>query len=261
MRNTSIWWKQFANSKEDLAIEIKELLDNDWSMPKIAKKYGVSSTAIHNLIKKYQLGGRRQNLRSKEWLYNEYIVNKRSMNEIAIKLSVTPQAIASYIEKFKIEKRNISEIQKIATSRYRSTSGDHLPIEAKSLGYMIRFDGVWFASAAEFTYFLVLKSKNISFEFQKCVFQKRPDFIVNGKMIIEIKHGDLNSKQLASYSEYANKVKNKLGLSYKIIYTNKSFVKEHKKICKFLKEKGGKRNENVVLLTKEDENFLISMVS
>lgn len=49
----------------------------------------------------------------RDWLYNEYIVNQLSMEEIAKKTNVTEPAVRHWMKKHSIPRRNVSESRKV----------------------------------------------------------------------------------------------------------------------------------------------------
>lgn len=236
------WWKCRFKEKMELVNYIQECLYKDYSIPKIADELGTSSTTIHIIIKKNNLVERRINLRSKDWLMQKYIEEKLSMNEIAKILGVTYQAVAFYIKKFNIQKRDISEVQKIASQRYRRNSNKHFPLtDLKSRGYSLWCDELWFSSAAEFLYYLILRKNGISFKFQKYIDGKRPDYIINNKMVIEIKGGRLGLDEMEYYNSYSKKLKEKYNYSYKIINVAENYKTSYNKVLKKLRTLGAKR--------------------
>lgn len=137
--------------------KIQQRLDNDESIPSIARSLGCSDAAVSKYIKRNNLYSRRSSLRSSSVLNKMYIDEKLSMSEIAKLLGVTYQAVDYYLTKFEIPKRDICEIQSIATLKYRTASEVHLPTkDLKSRGYCFRHNGLWFASLAEFSYYIYL---------------------------------------------------------------------------------------------------------
>lgn len=236
------WWKVHFKTKEEVVNYIQYCLYEDKSIPTIAKELGTSGATIHNIITKNGLVKRRANLKNKDWLYEKYVIEKLSMNEIAKILSVSYQAVDFYLKKYRIEKRTITEIQKLASKRHRKNSGYYFPTEnLKSKGYSIWCDNLWFGSAAEFLYYLIIKNHNIPFEFQKPLEGKRPDYILNNKMVVEIKAENLNDEELDKYMKLAKILKEKYDYSYKIINVQKKYTTWYNKITKKLKDSGAKR--------------------
>lgn len=236
------WWKTRFNEKEELISYIQQCLNEDKSIPKIAIDLGTSGATIHSIIKKNKLTERRKYLRNEDWLREKYIKEKLSMNEISKILNVSYQAIDFYFKKYGIEKRDIKEVQKIASKKYRKNSEKYLPTEnTLTKGYSIWCDNLWFGSAAEFLYYLILKKNGISFKFQNYIEGKRPDYLINKKMIVEVKAGELSLEELDKYNSYAKIVKEKHNYSYKIINVAEKYKTFYYRIRKQLKIFGAKR--------------------
>jgi hypothetical protein len=236
------WWRHNFKTKDDVVNHIQECLYEDKSIPKIAKELGTSGATIHSIITKNNLIKRRKELKSKEWLYQKYIVEKLSMNEISKILNVSYQAIDFYLKKHKIEKRKIEEIQKIASQRHRKNSEEYLPVEnINTKGYSIWCNNLWFGSAAEFLYYLILEKNNISYVFQKPIEGKRPDYILNDKMVVEIKAENLSEDQIEKYIKLSKVLKEKYNYSYKIINVREKYKTLYHRITSRLKSIGAKR--------------------
>ena len=110
--------KRLDISREDFRKILSNHIDNDMSLPAIADLYGVSATAIFNWCKKFGLK-RRQNLRSKEWLYHNYIELQKPSSDIAAECGVTYQAVMWHLKKFNIPKRTLSEAQTLVQKQGR----------------------------------------------------------------------------------------------------------------------------------------------
>lgn len=236
------WWKVHFNTRDEMIQYVQESLFKDRSIPQIAKELGTSGATIHSIMKKNNLVKRRDKLKNKEWLYEKYVVEKLSMNEMSKILNVTYQAVDFYLKKYKIEKRPIEEIQQIASKRHRKNSEKYLPIEnINTKGYSIWCNNLWFGSAAEFLYYLILEKNKISYVFQKPIEGRRPDYILNNKMVVEIKAENLDEKEMEKYNKLSNMLKEKYNYSYKIINVREKYKTLYHRITKKLKSIGAKR--------------------
>lgn len=250
------WWKFDFNTRGEMVQYVQECLFEDKSIPQIAEELGTSGATIHFIITKNNLIKRRRELKNKEWLYQKYVVEKLSMNEISKILKVSYQAVDYYLKKCNIEKRKIGEIQKIASRKYRKDSGLYLPIEnTKTRGYSIWCNNLWFASAAEFLYYLILEKHNISYVFQKPIEGKRPDYILNDKMVVEIKAENLSEEKIKKYMKLSKVLKEKYNYSYKIINVTEKYKTLYHRITKKLKEIRAKRG--VGISVSYDEFFTL----
>lgn len=61
----------------------------------------------------------------KNWLYNEYIINGKSMGDISKELNITEPAVRYWIRKHKIKSRDVSESRKL---KYWGSSGSDNPM-------------------------------------------------------------------------------------------------------------------------------------
>ncbi|QGT54372.1 hypothetical protein b3_0128 [Synechococcus phage B3] len=254
MNQNKGWWKKNFKTKEDMISAIDSYLLRDMSLTEIAKNLGTSAATIHAIMKRNNIHGRRKELRSKDWLYQKYIIEKLSMNELSKILNVSYQSISYYLNKHNIQKRSIQEIQKLASVRYRSNSQEYFPdTNIKTRGYSIWCNGLWFASGAEFLYYLILEKNNINYVFQKSLEGRRPDYIVNDKMVVEIKSGQLSDDQIESHSRLSSILKNKYNYTYKIIYVDQKYKSLYYRVNKKLKSLGAKRGVGIAV---EYDEFL-----
>lgn len=65
---------------------------------------------------------------NKDWLYDQYVVKKRSTGEIAMEMNVTDSAVIFYLKKHGIERRNVSEARAI---KKWGVSGEDNPMFGK----------------------------------------------------------------------------------------------------------------------------------
>lgn len=230
---------------------IETQLSKDVSIPKIAKELGISSAAVHGLMKRNNISGRRQQLRNKESLYEMYVSQQLSMAEISERLGVTYQAVNYYLTKWNIEKRDRSTIQKIATERYRQESGALFPKTGlKSRGYCIRQHGHWFASAAEWTYFQYLIENGIHFVFQPFTLeQRRPDFLLPDiNHVVEVKSSIISEIEINTYLDWADLLFMHRGATFELLFIDSSPLRfKYADNLQFLKSMGAQRGYTVEL--------------
>lgn len=115
-------WFVESDDVEVFKTTLSKLCLSGVSDPDIAKMYNVSSTAIHNWRKKLGIKNRRENLRSKNYLTNEYISNNKSCGQIAKELGCTSSAVQQYLKKFGIEVRCATDRQRLRSDRTILTS-------------------------------------------------------------------------------------------------------------------------------------------
>lgn len=87
-------------------------VESGMSDPKIGERYSVSATAIHIWRKKLNIQKRRPNLNSKEWLYDQYITNKKSAADIAKEVGCTGTAVQQKLHHYRIPIRSALERQR-----------------------------------------------------------------------------------------------------------------------------------------------------
>jgi transposase-like protein len=127
----------------------KEWLTNAYSIKKqsissIAKEVGVDKSTVAYWIKSHGIIQRISSKRTsnghfqkdthwreetklwnKEWLFKQYIIKQRSMQDIATEMSVSEPAVRHWIQEHNIESRDISEARKI---KYWGASGEDNPM-------------------------------------------------------------------------------------------------------------------------------------
>jgi hypothetical protein len=64
----------------------------------------------------------------RDWLFDEYITNKKSASEIAIEMKCTENNILYWLKKHNISTRNVSDVRKI---KYWGSAGDKNPMFGK----------------------------------------------------------------------------------------------------------------------------------
>lgn len=92
----------------------QEYIINQKSIATIAKEIGCGETTIgrkfkiYNIDSKYPLKNY-SNILTKQFLYKEYIINKKSTIQIAKEVGCTPQTVLNYLKIFNIESRTSTE--------------------------------------------------------------------------------------------------------------------------------------------------------
>ena len=118
---------------------IKEYIINKKTIKQIAKKVGCSNTAIYYNLKKYNISVRTNSeakllqeckyskILTKEFLYKEYIVNKKSMGQIAKEVECGDGTVFRYFIIHKIQTRTLNEALKGKANYFYGKSGKRSP--------------------------------------------------------------------------------------------------------------------------------------
>jgi len=122
VKNVPDWFKHVTSDFDVFATLLKKHVDDGLSDPKIGKIYGVSAAAVHSWRKKLNIENRRWQLRDKNWLHEQYVVNKLSCSKIADIIGCTEAAVNQYMLKYGIEFRSASERQKLASITRNKTN-------------------------------------------------------------------------------------------------------------------------------------------
>lgn len=119
------WWCNDADNIEDFKNILKDLVEEGLSDPKIGQIYKVSAVTINEWRKKLGIKRRREKMRDREWLYEQYIHKEMSAAMIGDIVGCTGTAIQHYLNKFNIPIRNSFERQKLRKNR-RINSGNSM---------------------------------------------------------------------------------------------------------------------------------------
>lgn len=76
-------WFTLSNDMETFKTTLQQHTKDGLSDPKIAELYGVSATTINNWRKKLEINGSKSLLSDRDWLFEHYIINRLSAQEIA----------------------------------------------------------------------------------------------------------------------------------------------------------------------------------
>lgn len=184
----------------------KEWLTNAYvakkqSICSIAKEVGADKSTVGYWIKKHNIpqhnttprtpnGAFQKNthwreetkLWNKEWLFEQYIIKQRSMQDIATEMSVSEPAVRHWMYEHDIESRDVSEARKI---KYWGASGEANPMWGKrgedspnwrggftpdrqklyaSVEWKTAVREVWGRDAGTCQYCKIQKTKNIGFD-------------------------------------------------------------------------------------------------
>ena len=96
---------------------LQELVDTPLSDPAIGLLFSVTAATIHNWRGKLHISRRRGNLRSREYLWKEYVELERSAAEIAGALGCTGTAVQQALKSFGIPIRDAFQRQALAGSK------------------------------------------------------------------------------------------------------------------------------------------------
>jgi len=100
-----------AETLDEFKLGLQALVASGMSDPAIGRQYGVTAQNIYAWRQKLNIALRRSGLRSKEWLEAEYLVQRKSSQEIADQLGCTDTAVRQYLHKFGIPIRSSLECQ------------------------------------------------------------------------------------------------------------------------------------------------------
>lgn len=222
-------------TKEELIEQFRiDMQENDMSLPKMAEKYGVSSTAIFNYCKSYNIT-RRTSLKDPEFLRRKYVDEQMPAADIAKEIGVTYPAVLYYIEKFNIPKRTRSEVQQIAQVKRNERfywANDEISSRGASRGYMLFTNGIQFRSASEYLWYKLNHDKFKSIKYEPFQFEMyTPDFLADN-IIFEIKRhpSDVKKHEFDRYERLKEKFKQKLDYDFKMVYVAKEFPAEFDKL-------------------------------
>lgn len=222
-------YQKFGLSKDEFEQQLRDLNSRDATTIEIGAAFNISAAAAHSWLKKFNIPRRRSNLRDPELLRKLYFDDNQSLQDIATQLGVTYVAVSQYFDKLNIPKRTGSERQRVA----RKAKPDRFnpprvePNQHRSCGYRIRYQGVYFASCAEFAVYLLLNANSIAFEFQPAYPGRlRPDFKV-ADMYIEVKSGFCDDRNIEYYSSQKT-------LPLYLVDTNNFYGKFYRKLKKEL---------------------------
>ena len=155
----------------------------------IAKMFGTSPGRVITLLGRYNIsirgvGGYRvsshKELNEKEWLYDEYITNNRSMASIASEIHTSLGNIAHYLEKYDIPIRSKEEVY--------SKLNSHGQIGT----YKSKFGEIKYDSLLELSFIQECENNGITSLKRPEVLQSNnslyyPDFIINSNRYVEVK--------------------------------------------------------------------------
>ena len=109
MNGAPKWSK--CSSLEEWKLTLAKLTEKNMSDPEIGKIYSVSAQAIHNWRSKLDIGKRREEIRSKDWLFHQYVTLKKSSSDIAKEIGCSGTAIQHKLNLFNIPIRSASQRQ------------------------------------------------------------------------------------------------------------------------------------------------------
>jgi predicted DNA-binding protein YlxM (UPF0122 family) len=247
-------YQQLGISKDELKQLLAEDLEKDMSLPQLAEKYKVSTTAIHNYCKKFGLERRTKLRKDPSFLYQEYVTNQKSAAEIADTLGVSYQAVINYLDKFGIEKRSLSEVQQIAQQKRNNDWWHEQPAGRRgvSRGFMISIDGFNFRSLGEYIWYRENRQLYNQITYEPFVFESySPDFLVDRKTVIEIKRSqsDLSNDEYETYIDKGKMITSRLGYKYQLIFIDEIYPDEYQKAASILREIGATPGYPFSLLT------------
>ncbi len=122
--------KPLRHSKRLPKKELQEMYDRGMTQKEIADKIGATSGAVSEWFAQYGIRVRPKmpddmDYKDRDWLFREYVTNKRSMNDIAREQGVAVGAIDHWIKKFGFATRGLGEAafawrrnQPITTDKY-----------------------------------------------------------------------------------------------------------------------------------------------
>lgn len=116
-------WFTETDNLDEFKKKLQHMVDSNMSDPKIGEIYNVTATTIHNWRRKLKIGRRRPELRDREWLYTQYVVNRLSTGEMAELIGCTGAAVLQYLYHCGIERRSSLECQRLRQSKERSNEG------------------------------------------------------------------------------------------------------------------------------------------
>jgi predicted DNA-binding protein YlxM (UPF0122 family) len=247
-------YQKLSISKDDLKQLLSVDLEQDMSLPQLAKKYEVSTTAIHNYCKKFGLERRTKLRKDPLFLYQEYVTNQKSAAEIADTLGVSYQAVINYLDKFGIEKRSLSEVQQIAQQK-RNNDWWHEQPEGKrgvSRGFMISVDDINFRSLGEYIWYRENRHLHTQISYEPFIFEGySPDFLVDYKTVIEIKRSrkDLSYDEYDSYINKGKMITKRLGYEFSLLFIDEIYPMEYQETVSILREIGVTPGHPISLLT------------
>lgn len=231
-------YKKLGLSKDEFREELTKLCNEDTSIPEIADLYNISSAAIHRWMKMFNIS-RRLNLRSKEWLEHNYLTLKRPASDIATEIGVSYQAVMWYLNKFEIRKRNMCEVQQNRNRKNEKPNKFHyLCDNTKPFSYCFWFDDIYFSSTAEYIFYK-MNNKIHNLKSQPFIFEnRRPDFLVDNKVVVEIKCEKRNLKQSDrnEYIQWGKRMSEHYGYQYTICYVYDKYTTQYKTALKWLQK-------------------------
>jgi len=222
-------YREMGMSKAEFRNYLSDLVEEDTSIPEIARICHVSSAAIHNWLKMFNLS-RRKNLRDSAWLFNEYIIKKRSSANIAKECNVTYQAVLWYLNKFNIPKRTFAEAQRNRNRKLEKPNGFHFLLDkTRPHSYCFWWNDIYFASTAEYIFYKMNHAK-YNILSQPFIFEnRRPDFLLDKKTVVEIKceRRRISNDDLIVYQKLGENIKKSLGYDYEIRFMKDEYPKEY----------------------------------
>lgn len=215
----------------------------DASMVEIAGEMNVTPAAIHAWMKKFNIR-RRQELRSKEWLEEQYLTNLRSAEEIAEQLGVSPPAITWYLDKHRIPRRNRSEAQILANKK-RLISPLHQYGSFRSRGYCCRFKGLYCRSISELLWLIEHESDFDRISWEPFVFQNhRPDALLDNVVYeIKVSRSALSDETFDHYQKLGIAIKESMGYEYQLVFMRDQYPKKYRDLLAEAKDRGMNRGQ------------------
>lgn len=236
-------YQQLGISKDDLKLLLAADLEQDMSLPQLAEKYKVSTTAIHNYCKRFGLSRRTKLRTDPAYLHHEYVTCQKPAAEIADNLGVSYQAVINYLDKFGIEKRSLREVQQLAQQK-RNNDWWHDQPEGKrgvSRGFMISIDNISFRSLGEYIWYRENRHLHTQITYEPFIFESySPDFLVDHKTVIEIKRSrnDLSNDEYESYIAKGELITTRLGYEYELIFVDEIYPTEYQETITILRKIG-----------------------
>ena len=107
-------WFDKGNTLDDCKMYITQKVNEGLSDNLIGDIFGISGTAINKWRRHFNINTRRH-LITRDWLYEQYVINQKSAKKIAESLpNITPNAILQKLDQWNIPKRSRTEAQTLA---------------------------------------------------------------------------------------------------------------------------------------------------
>jgi hypothetical protein len=224
-------------TEEEFVTKIGDMIAIEKSLPAIAAEFNTSSTTIHKFMVRNGFS-RHKELRDPKWLAQKYVVEKLSTAKIAKLCGVSDVAVNWHLKKNHIPLRTTLEARHNRDKTTEAPSGFHrFYPNGHPRSYCFWYDGRYMSSTPEYIFYKMHKNnhdiKEQPFVFENC----RPDFLVDGQNVIEIKCSRkyMKDKDLIKYDLYGKRITEVLGYSYVIRYMMDEYPDEYKKALGWLR--------------------------